>query len=265
MSVSNQLWAKMFQRRFIKWIFGRFLYSFSLTLCRYPFNLIKIYSPQGWLTTFTCIEGLSYVLGRPGDKKVIDSLLLKPGWIAIDAGANIGWYTIIMSKMVGNTGKVIAFEPEPLNFRILSKNIKDHNLKNVVTFQIALSNIDGHAELQLSKNPATPSIMARGSNSITVETMRLDTILRKLGVSNVDFMKIDVEGAEMNLLKGSTETIKTKPTIIMETWSSKTKSQKVMKSWREGDAEDFLRGANYEVTWIDERNIFARPKTKTHD
>lgn len=83
---------------------------------------------------------------EPLISKYITSQLKQGDWF-IDVGANVGWYTLIGAKIVGNTGKVIAFEPEKTNFLILTSNVKMNNLKNVLCINEALSDTQGHSKL----------------------------------------------------------------------------------------------------------------------
>ena len=152
-----------------------------------------------------------------------------------------------MSKKVGSKGKVLAVEPDPSNFAVLSRNIKDNNLRNVSAFQLALSDRDGDAQLTLSSSPAQHSIINRsvGSNSITVKTVKLDSLLKKAKTDRIDFLKVDVEEAEMKLLRGAPKTLRSKPRIVIE-------------NGRKGELDEFLKQRNYEVTWINEMTLFVK-------
>ena len=75
--------------------------------------------------------------------------ILKPGMVVLDIGANIGYHTLISSKLVGNTGKIYSFEPEPHNFKLLLKNIEINEFKNIIPINKALSNNIGSTKLFL--------------------------------------------------------------------------------------------------------------------
>lgn len=75
---------------------------------------------------------------------------LRPGDVAVDVGAHIGYFTLIMSKLVGENGSVFAFEPEPLNFALLSKNVAANNIKNAFLLRKALSEKSGRINLYIS-------------------------------------------------------------------------------------------------------------------
>lgn len=126
------------------------------------------------------------------------------GNTVLDIGANIGYYTLIMSKLVGSTGKVYAFEPEPKNFEILKKNIELNKLDNVILEQKALSNIDGVTYLELSKDSGQHRLSDHG---VKVESISLDSYF---GEGEIDFIKMDAEGSEYKILKGMKNVLKNK-------------------------------------------------------
>ena len=130
--------------------------------------------------------------------------ILKKDAIVVDVGANIGWYTLLAAKTVGVNGKVIAFEPAPENYRLLKKSIKINNFNNVIAYRLCVSNISGTNKLYLgTQNLGGHSLKTKsGNNSIDVKTTTLDTTLKELHVENVDLLKIDVEGAEPEVIEG---------------------------------------------------------------
>ncbi len=147
--------------------------------------------------------------------------ILKPGMTVIDIGANIGYFTLLSARIVGENGKVFAFEPLPQNYKVLSKNISTNNFKNVSAFQKAVSNSAGMLELYFNaKETGTPSLVGKSSSlsmHVSVETVTIDDFLKdQLG--KVDLIKIDVEGAEMMVLSGMLGIIKSSPSarIICE-------------------------------------------------
>ncbi len=132
---------------------------------------------------------------------------IQKGDIILDVGANIGYYTLTFAKLVGNTGKVFSFEPELLNFNLLQKNIDINNYKNVVTENVALSNIVGTTKLYLSNiqsgmHRIYPSQFC-SDDFVEAKTTSLDEYFKddELG-DKISFIKIDVEGSELGVLKG---------------------------------------------------------------
>jgi FkbM family methyltransferase len=137
---------------------------------------------------------------------------VQPGDVVVDAGAHIGGFTI---KVVNTAGKVIAFEPEPNNFQLLRLNTKPY--RNVEVHQKALWSKSGKARLYRHKlNVGGSSILPLAPEItdciVDVETVRLDEV-----VSKVDFIKMDVEGSEIEALKGASMILEAyHPVIVME-------------------------------------------------
>lgn len=138
---------------------------------------------------------------------------LQPGQTFIDVGANVGYYTIIASKIVGDSGRVVAFEPEPENFAILQHNVEANGCKNVVLVQKALADKPGSLTLMLSsKNKGAHSLFHTQEiddhpDTVQVDTVRLDDWLREHQV-RPDLVKIDTEGAEGIIVEGMSETLR---------------------------------------------------------
>jgi FkbM family methyltransferase len=146
------------------------------------------------MTTYLYSGGLSYAFGRPSELNLLKFFNPKKGWTVVDAGAFIGWYTLIASKRVGVEGKVVAIEPEPRNFSILLKNIRDNGLRNVIPLNLALSDKDGYELLSINPSPAGHSIVSSSSQRILVKARKIDTLLTELNIERVDLFKIDEEG-----------------------------------------------------------------------
>jgi FkbM family methyltransferase len=150
--------------------------------------------------------------------------ILKPGMTFIDAGANMGLYSIFAARRVGPRGKVLALEPSVREFEILQKNVKLNLLTNVITIRKAVS--DRASELDLSVAPPGKS----GHNTLgafaydtpldhreRVQAKRLDDVVYREGVARVDVIKMDIEGAEMAALRGAAETLRQfKPVLLIE-------------------------------------------------
>lgn len=149
---------------------------------------------------------------------------VKPGMKVIDVGANIGFYTLLSSTLVKDSGKVYAFEPEPRNYELLLRNISMNEFKNIMPFREAVSDICGWTELNIDViEPGAHSICnVRDSfcASVRVNTTSLDSFAKTMRIDSVDFIKIDVEGAEMNVLKGMHEISRSNKNLvmIMELW-----------------------------------------------
>ncbi len=136
---------------------------------------------------------------------------VKPSFICIDIGANIGYYTLIMARRAKH---VYAFEPEPNNFEILKKNITINNITNATLYNKAVSDTNGMITLYLcdlnyGMHRIYPSRWCNGK--IQVESVRLDDI-----IDDADFIKMDIEGSEFSALKGMKRLLEKGVSILME-------------------------------------------------
>lgn len=125
------------------------------------------------------------------------------GEMVIDVGAHVGLFTVKARKAVGEDGLVVAIEPEPKNAALLSENVEKHGFKNVVVVKKAAGNYKGKVKLYLSPGSRGHSLLPIRPSSINVGMDTLDNIAAELGLTRVDFIKIDVEGAELDVLEGA--------------------------------------------------------------
>ncbi len=135
----------------------------------------------------------------------IFKMVLKEGDTVIDIGANVGWFTLLAARTVGETGRVISFEPDPENFALLTKSVQRNEFPNVVLFKEAVSDIDGIRRLNLngSGNSGAHSIVRDfGGGSIPVQSSKLETVAERLNLDLIDLIKVDTEGAEPQVVSG---------------------------------------------------------------
>ena len=139
---------------------------------------------------------------------------INEGDIVIDAGANIGGFTVQAGKKVGKNGKVIAIEPDPNNMKILKLNCEANNLGNVIFVEKGLWSKKDKLEFYESHRPGEHSLIhtneqhekiIKKSKIIDVDTF--DNILYDNNIKKVDFVKVDIEGAEYEALLGSLNTL----------------------------------------------------------
>jgi FkbM family methyltransferase len=149
--------------------------------------------------------------------------LLRPGMCFLDIGANVGQYTLLAADLVGSKGSVIAFEADPSIAEILRENVMINDLSQVTIEDVALAEEDGSATFHIAAaRYAGSGSLAAGRHAsgrtVTVPTRRLDRLLTERHVDRVDLIKIDVEGAELDVLRGSSATLKHYglPPIILE-------------------------------------------------
>ena len=150
--------------------------------------------------------------------------VLSAGNTFVDVGASFGIYSVVASRMVGDTGRVLAFEPSIQSFPVLQKNIDMNNLRNVLAFRVALSEREGEAWLYHAPCPSgnsvgrDPSFDGAGEE---VMTESLDYVLQRASVDRVDVIKMDVQGAEELVLRGASKVVNSmRPLIIFEVYPS---------------------------------------------
>jgi FkbM family methyltransferase len=144
------------------------------------------------------------------DERFLLRKLLRPGMTVVDVGANIGYYLLLAEQAVGTDGRVICIEPSSENLPELRRNIEINALANVCLYAIALGDHEGETGLQTGINSGI--IDGRGG-TYTVPLRRLDQVVAE----RVDFLKIDVEGYEGQVLAGAEDLLATqKPTLFLE-------------------------------------------------
>ena len=152
---------------------------------------------------------------------------LPVGAIFLDVGAHIGYFAIKSAVKVGKGGQVVAFEPNPNTLRLLRENVAASNAANVIIQPIACT--DREQMLTLYEGPATnigDSSLSRKNAELesespppffTVRGRAIDDVVRELRLRRVDVVKVDVEGAEYNVVRGARETLKRfQPKLILE-------------------------------------------------
>lgn len=139
-----------------------------------------------------------------------------PGDTFVDVGANVGYFTVLAAQIVGDSGHIYAFEPNPEAFAMLQKNVRLNGLTNVTLEQKAVSNAPGELELYLAtENKGDHRIFqARGESreSVTVETVVLDEYF-KGRESEINFIKVDTQGAEGVIVEGMKQIVQTNPQL----------------------------------------------------
>jgi FkbM family methyltransferase len=142
---------------------------------------------------------------EPFETEIVKDVVKKND-VVMDIGANIGYYTLLLAGLVGDKGKVIAFEPCPDNFVLLRKNVEINGYKNVELIQAAVSNHTGKTKLHLYKNDNRQHSICESEErpeSIEVDAIKIDDIIKEC-----DFIKIDIEGAEGETIQGMDNLLK---------------------------------------------------------
>lgn len=200
--------------------------------------------------------------------KIIKKLLPVDG-VFVDIGANIGIYSCIMANHVGVKGSVIAFEPMPENLEQLYSNIALNQIKNIEVNELALSNRQENFNLYV---PSTHQQEATGCTQVwnpgdwvsvgTTDATTLDTAFQK---QRLDFIKIDTQGHEFEILQGAKSTIeRLQPIILCEVFEeNRTKVFDLVKSWNyaifKETRDGFLSNSLPSEGWVD---VFLIPQHK---
>jgi len=150
---------------------------------------------------------------------LMHSGVIKEGDAVLDIGANIGYYVLIESQLVGEKGKVYAVEPVRSNFELLEKNVQLNNLKNVSTFQFAFGEKDAKSEIYVTdkSNLCAMNRDAVGGKILftqEVPMLTVDTFFKDKAPP--DFIRMDVEGYEYQVVKGMAKTLKGNIKILIE-------------------------------------------------
>lgn len=149
--------------------------------------------------------------------------LIKPGDVCLDVGANFGWYATLFSRLVGDSGVVHAFEPLPFVFTQLERNVELNRMKNVFLNNFGLSNEEKDVEIHLFADlpvghASLAAKPAHDSRTLPIPVKPLNSYLSEKLIGQVDFVKVDTEGAELLFLKGATALFEQKkpPILLME-------------------------------------------------
>lgn len=142
--------------------------------------------------------------------------LVKPGMTVVDVGAHVGFYTLLAARLAGPTGRVYAFEPNPEVFGLLLRNIKENGYEGIVrAVPKAASNSRRTVRLYLSETESGETSFYPDDqvtqDNIEVETVVLDEFFSKEGWPKVHVVKVDVEGAEVEVLQGIKEIVQRNP------------------------------------------------------
>lgn len=152
---------------------------------------------------------------REGD---VDAFIRSRSWregaVFVDVGANVGYYTLVASKLVGAMGRVYAIEPVPSTATLLRVNVKLNGCSNVVVYEVAAWSTRGSLTLKIPASMYGYASAVREGASVTVCASTLDDILQD--EASIHLIKIDVEGAELDVLKGAQSVLRRTRYVVLE-------------------------------------------------
>jgi FkbM family methyltransferase len=126
---------------------------------------------------------------------------IRPGDVVFDVGANVGFFTLLASKLAGPAGHVYAFEPFPRNLSYIEKHLRLNDVANVTVQPIAIASTSGSARFGDGENDSQGKLSEKGE--LLVRTASLDDLMTEGSVRKPAFIKMDIEGAESDALRGA--------------------------------------------------------------
>jgi FkbM family methyltransferase len=153
--------------------------------------------------------------------------LVRPGQVLFDLGANVGFYTLLASRIVGDRGRVIAFEPAKRNISYLHRHLAMNRITNCDVREAAVSSKDGISHFDISTLPVTGRISSeRADSGYDVSTVTLDGLAGSGSIPAPNVIKCDIEGGEFEALLGARETLrKYRPVILLATHGDEVHSR----------------------------------------
>jgi FkbM family methyltransferase len=209
---------------------------------------------DGYFSSYVAVHGYWEKM----ESEVIRNYV-RPGMHVLDLGANIGYYTILLSELVGEQGRVIAFEPEPGCHRLLQKNVAGLRLMNVEVVQAAAWHESGELEFFANESDAMDHsvVPVRGTPSTRrVPAIAIDDYV---GTATFDFIKLDIQGAEGHALRGMRRLLERHlpETIITEFWPEAL----TVAGTPPSEVFNYLEGLGYSIHAINEEELQVRPIT----
>ena len=207
--------------------FKDFLYSSSKLLRVDNYLLLDIHVPNHDYRIHCPLNKEDFIVMTKHEEQIMGLFRPSEGDTVVDIGAHMGRYTIPCSKSAGMSGKVVAIEAHPYNFRILQHNLRLNKIKNVSLLNCAVYSNRARLKLYLPDEDLgytmhhslmTNYLASKYSNEIErkyieVEADTLDNLLKARGINEVNWIKIDVEGAELEVLRGAREILSTNTRI----------------------------------------------------
>ena len=213
-----------------RWLGVKLVAGWRKVFYQLPF-LVQLPWGSWWLT---CNDVMSRHIRlhegfEQGEQKFLLGFL-QPGMVVLDIGAHHGFYTLLASPRVGNRGRVVAFEPSPREREHLQRHIWINRCTNVTVEPLALGDHRGIEELficlgqETGCNSLRPPAISEPTHPVQTLVTTLDEYLAESHIGHVDFVKLDVEGAELEVLQGALGLLghKPRPVILVEVDDTRT-------------------------------------------
>lgn len=193
------------------------------------------------------------------DKRKAFETEIPEGAVVYDIGANVGYYSLMAAVLAGKGGHVYAFEPLPRNMEFLRKHVALNKMEELITvFDMAVSDQSGEAAFDLGASTSMGHLAKTGE--IKVRKARLDDLLAAGEIRPADYIKVDVEGAEADVLAGARTLLeKYHPVLFIDTHNREAHNATV----------EILSGLNYDIRCLDgkplpeSKELIASPKEKS--
>lgn len=223
--------------------------SFLGKLLRLPLRLI----PKGMVLPILQgkLKGRKWVVGAGEHgywlgsyeihKRMAFEARIPSGAVVYDIGANVGFYSMLAGELVGDSGHVYAFEPSPRNVSFIEKHIRLNYYEHITVFEAAVSDHTGEAFFDLGASIATGHLTDQGT--LRVDLVCLDDLLAQNKLRPPDFLKVDVEGAEYDVLRGARQLLAAhRPVIFLDTHGREAHEPTIALLQEAGYAFDILDG-----------------------
>jgi FkbM family methyltransferase len=182
---------------------------------------VKVKTPENYQLAYRpLLASDRAVINVNYEPKIKSSFMPIKNDVVVDVGANIGLYTLFASKKVGPAGKVLAFEPDESNLHVLMQNVKLNKCENVTVFPFALGSENGDKTFYEGIMPTASSFYPKSERlhfkvrkTKQIHVVTLDSFLSKIGIREVNWIKIDAEGADLDVINGAQVTLKNSKNI----------------------------------------------------
>jgi FkbM family methyltransferase len=196
------------------------LYALAMALNEDRYRIYDCHGYRIWLNVSESRQMVKRAIGRyEPEKFAAIAEVLKPGSCFLDIGGNKGDFALYAAALVEPAGRVVCFEPHPENAGWIRKSVELNGFESLTVEELALSDRDGEAELNIGGKSGQHSFEARKRDrgSVTVRTTTLDRYLSEAGIARVDAVKIDVEGAEDLVVAGARDMLaRDRPVLFLD-------------------------------------------------